>query len=54
MKRDSDEFLACERLAQQKTPIDVAVSALIDFYSMAEEKARSYLREALQKHKSRE
>ncbi len=44
---DSDEFRACETMAQQKTPIEVAVSRLIDFYGMANGEARSYYMAAL-------
>ena len=47
---DSDEFRACETMAQQETPIKVAVSRLIDFYGMCEEDAHSYYMEALQKN----
>jgi len=51
---DSDEFRACETMAQQETPLEVAVLRLIDFYGMCEEEARSYYFEALQENKNRE
>jgi hypothetical protein len=41
---DSDEFRACETMAEQKTPIDEAVSRLVDFYGMGNEEGRAYLR----------
>lgn len=50
---NSDEFRACETMAQQETPIKVAVSRLIDFYGMCEEDAHSYYMEALQKNRNR-
>jgi len=43
---DSDEFRACATMAQQETPIEEAVSRLIDFYGMGNEEARSYYIEA--------
>jgi hypothetical protein len=51
---DSDEFRACETLAQQETPVEVAVSNLIDFYGMANDEARFYYIRALQENKNRE
>ncbi len=51
---DSDEFRACETMAEQKTPIDEAVSRLIDFYGMGNEDGRAYYIEALKAYKSRD
>jgi hypothetical protein len=44
---DSDEFRACELLAKQGTPIEVAISSLIDFHGMAEDESRAYYLDAL-------
>ena len=44
---DSDEFRACELLAKQGTPIEVAISRLIDFHGMAEDESRAYYLAAL-------
>ena len=44
---DSDEFRACELLAKQGTPIEVAISRLIDFHGMAEDESRAYYLDAL-------
>jgi hypothetical protein len=43
---DSDEFRACEKMAQQETPVEVAVLRLVDFYGMVTEDAWSYYSEA--------
>jgi glycerophosphoryl diester phosphodiesterase len=48
---DSDEYRACETLVQQETPLEMAVSNLIDFYGMSDEEARSYYLEATQKNR---
>ena len=45
---DSEEFRACENLAQQETPLKIAVSRLIDFYGMTERDADAYYKEALE------
>jgi hypothetical protein len=44
---DSDEFRACELLVEQGTPIEVAISRLIDFHGMAEDESRAYYLDAL-------
>ena len=44
---DSDEFRACELLVEQGTPIEVAISRLIDFHGMAEDESRAYYLAAL-------
>lgn len=44
---DSDEYRACETLAEQSTPIETAISLLIDFYGMTRSEARIYYERAL-------
>jgi hypothetical protein len=48
---DSDEFRACEIMAQQETRLEVAISRLVDFHGMVKEEALSYYIEAINKHK---
>jgi hypothetical protein len=51
---DSDEFRACETMAEEETPVEVAVSRLIDFYGMVNDEARFYYIKALQENKNPE
>jgi hypothetical protein len=51
---DSEEFRACETMVQQETPLEIAVSRLVDFYGMGKDEARSYYFEAIQENKKRE
>ncbi|MDC1213874.1 hypothetical protein N8000_05305 [Rhodospirillales bacterium] len=44
---DSDEFRACETMAKQKVPLEVAVTRLIDFHGMDDDEARAYYLEAM-------